>query len=311
MKSNRWFAWAAFLLSAGIVVLSVDLASELFQRRPIVPAVSRIRPDLARFRALADVPGAPVALNRLLIARQTPGLTINSFQLVYGERDNQWTVLIDTGVDARLYEDLNPREIFYPKAYERFEIELARTEALYFTRESFDHVGGVSRSPSLYGIRDRLKFTYVQLRSPFLKEARIPPAVLEAMSAIDCDAICSPAPGIVLFAAPGATPGAQWIYARLVTGREYLLVGEKSISLQEIQTLRPRQSRFAYWAAGHNGEVIAHQLRALHTLFSENKSLVILPVHDESALIKATEAGYLGDGFDYDSPFSWPAGTER
>lgn len=313
MKPDRQFrwrldrgplwGWLVLIFLIGISILSADLLYEQFDRRPALPRVSRYQPDLKEFRRLTQNIRGPRALNRLKIAdERDPGVTINSFQLVYGARDDRSTILIDAGLDARLHRELSPRGKFFSKAYERLQTELQRARSIYFTQEYYDHVGGISRSADLYGIRDRIRLTALQARSPHLKASRFPPTVLEAITTIQCDRVCSPAPGLVLFATPGQARGAQWVYLRMADGRELLLVGEKSITHKEIRNLQPRRN-FTYWLADRDAEEIAHRLQALHVLQAAYERLKIVPVHDEATLQKYIQAGIIGEGFDYDSPF--------
>lgn len=290
---------------AAILVLAGSLAYRFINERPPIPRASRFQPEIEEFRRLTAVGGGPGAIRRLRIADSGHAgnrVSINSFQLVYGQRRNRSTIVIDAGLDARLHREFNPGGEFYPDAYERLQQELLRATAIYCTRESYEHVGGISRSAALYGIRDRVRFTAAQARSPELTAARFPPTVLEAMTTIACARACSPAPGIVLFPAPGDAPGAQWIYIRDARRREFLLLGERTISYAEIERLQPRRS-LSYWRADRDAQDIAHRLRALHDLMRAQPELTIVPVHDEDRLSALIAAGFLGDGFEYDSPF--------
>ncbi|MCR9143763.1 MAG: hypothetical protein NXI24_16060 [bacterium] len=304
-RGPLWRLLMVGLFAANLAVLGV-IAHHKWEERPRVPSVSRFQPDIQEFRRLAQSSRGPTAVRRLKVAEVVERgrrISINSFQLIYGSRRNRSTIVIDTGLDARLFREFGGSGEFYPEAYERLQRELLRTRAVYVTRESYDHTGGVSRSADLYGIRDRLRFTQAQARSPqLLKDARFPPTVLEAITTIACERICSPAPGLVLFPAPGDAPGAQWIYLRGIDGLEMLLVGDRSIAHKQIESLEP-DSRAHYWLADRDAEDLAHRLRALHDLQKAAPALSIVPVHDEAriAVLIATET--IGDGFEYDSPF--------
>ncbi|MEQ9367126.1 MAG: hypothetical protein RIF32_23025 [Leptospirales bacterium] len=304
-RGPLWVGAATALLLANLIV-GGRLLVDQWNERPRIPTVSRYRPDLSEFRRLTANSTGPAALHRLKIAEADgdgPRLSINSFQLIYGSPRYRSTIVIDTGLDQRLHREFAGGGRFYPEAYARLQRELLRTRAVYWTRESYDHVGGVSRSADLYGIRDRLHFTKAQARSPKLTEGRFPPTVLEAMNTIACDVVCSPAPGLALFAVPGDAPGAQWIFISAANGREYMLVGDQTIRHAQIADLQAH-SRVWYWRENRDADDIAHRLRALHDLQIAAPNLAIIPVHDENRIAQLIATGWIGDGFDYDSPFA-------
>jgi glyoxylase-like metal-dependent hydrolase (beta-lactamase superfamily II) len=294
--------------SLALVGLLASIGSlQYLNASPPIPDLSLYAPpDLAELRRLAtqhpDPADAPIRLNRLRVALAAPDRSFNAFQLVYRPRGVHTSIVIDPVHDRRRHDEIPGAGRYDPLAYERLQAELQRVRVVLITQEVFYHLGGLSRSDQLYAIRDRIRLTEAQIRSPRLIESRFPPAVLEAMRALPCSSACSPAAGVVLVPTPSHTPGAQLIYIRLASGREYVLVGEQSITRERIEGLQALR-RLDYLLAREDSACMAHLLRMLHDLKKKHPGLHIIPVHDEPGLQAEIETGSIGDGFEYDSPF--------
>ena len=304
MKSGPLFRLLCLGLGAAIVALTLDLV----HGQPPIPARADWQVDVKALRRAVAGDQPALSLHRLRFGALTEQRSVNAFQLVYDSRRTSGaTVVIDSGIDPRTHRKLSDaanRNDYDTAAYEQLQNELLRTTAVWFTEETLEHVDGLARSPNLYGIRDRIRFTEDQLRSPTLRATRFPPSVLEALVAVDCAQICRLAPGLASIAAPTVrSPGARWLYVRLASGRELLLVGDAMLSQARIRALHA-PSRLDFWWAGRDARSVNQALRVLHDLMQQHPELYIVPVQDEATLKSFEADGVLQPGFVYRSPFS-------
>lgn len=217
-----------------------------------------------------------------------------SFQLVY--RDS--SVVIDTGPDREWLEARGCR--INETALSRLDSELGRARLILTTAESREELGGYASSPRLYDFRDRLHLTRAQAESARIREAGIPPAVLEALRWTEPVEAAVVHPGVVAIGAPGVSPGARWIYVRLQAERELLLSGATTATL-ECLNADWRPTRIEAWLSGADARRWAGDLQRLRNLAD---ALPALPAHDETAAAAHLEAGLLEAGFVYRSNFA-------
>jgi glyoxylase-like metal-dependent hydrolase (beta-lactamase superfamily II) len=100
------------------------------------------------------------------------------------------------------------------------------------------------------------------------------------------------APGVVLLAAPGHTPGSQIVYVRLSDGREALLLGDVAWNSGQIAELHYRP-RLVTTMLGENRAKVMAQLRTLHELAKTDPGVVQIVSHDKRQRAALLENGLL------------------
>ena len=296
----------ACLLAAALAIcgLGADLFGARLLNDSVQPDPARVaayRLDAAALRQLTASDTGPLRINRLKVAAHAT-LSFNAFQLVYSDRRQNSTVLLDTGPDERSRHPALDEARFEPEALSRVQREIDRARSIYALRADSLHLGGIARSSRAYSARDRLRLNLAQLRSPALIAARFPPAVLEAMRAIDCPELCRFEPGAVRITR--GRPDTAWIYLRTADDRELLLVGNPAIQFERDIVRAEARSWFHFWRAGLDGREITAQIFALRELHEQPPRLQIVPVHDEARLQFLENSGALRAGFETVSPFA-------
>lgn len=310
----------ACLLAAVLAILG--LGADLLRARlpganvqPDPARVAAYRLDLAALREMTANDTGPLRINRLRVAYSSPDatrnpevalsfeatLSFNAFQLVYSNRRQNSTVLLDTGPDERSRHPALAQARFEPEALSRVQREIDRARSIYALRADSLHLGGIARSSRAYSARDRLRLNLAQLRSPALIAARFPPAVLEAMRAIDCPERCRFEPGAVRITR--GHPDTAWIYLRTADNRELLFVGNPAIHFERDIVRGQARSWVSFWRNGLDGREIMAQIFALREIYAQNSRLQIVPVHDEARIQALQLAGHLRSGFETVSPF--------
>jgi glyoxylase-like metal-dependent hydrolase (beta-lactamase superfamily II) len=100
----------------------------------------------------------------------------------------------------------------------------------------------------------------------------------------------------VLLRAAGHSPGSQWVYVRLASGREFLLVGDLVYNAAglERQSQRPRGTSEAL---KEDRDVLQRQLQVARAL-ADSAGFVIVPAHDDALLSSLARSGALRDHAD-------------
>lgn len=202
------------------------------------------------------------------------------------------SLVIDTAMAPEAGKKL-PGSKFDPAAYARLQAALARADAIVFTHEHPDHVGGAARAPDLAAIAGKVHMTREQLTGPKLEHDDFPPGALERLTPLDYQGLHAVAPGVVLQHAPGHSQGSQLVYVELASGARYLFVGDIAWSFDNIrlQTGRPG---VATLLMREDRPAVASQLQALAALPSD---VHVVVAHDPVALERDLEAGLYRLGF--------------
>ncbi len=303
-----------------IVVLAIAAVlsgATAFHRRYLlvplpVPESGLEHPGLEAMRsaAAAEPDELPSQLRFLTVATGEAGAYV-SFQIAYeyAAGDNIYrNILVNAPPEARLFADLETNGTFFEDRAARWRNELLRSDAVYFSDARALHTGGLSRSEDLYAVHDRVQLSRRQMRSPLIKAAKFPPAVLEAMLPVVMAESGRPglhraAPGLVFAQVQGEVHGAQWVFVSLRNGSELLICGEPQLTMRQIESGRSR-NRLAYFGRDVSGEYAARLIRTLHDLHRQHAKLLILPAHDEDRLRELAEQGVIGEGFVHYSPFA-------
>jgi glyoxylase-like metal-dependent hydrolase (beta-lactamase superfamily II) len=159
-------------------------------------------------------------------------------------------------------------------------------------------VGGVARSPRLRELEPRLRFSEAQLANAHaLAGAGFSDDAIARLArvAIPSAHPVRVAPGVVLVAAPGHTPGSQLVYVRLRTGRELVLAGDVAWHRRHVEEPRGHP-RLSAWLLGEDLPRVLAQLRALHEI--GRAGVVVVPSHDGAYLEELVASGVLGAEFE-------------
>ena len=122
------------------------------------------------------------------------------------------------------------RAQFFQDRYERLQAALQGAERVVLTHEHSDHSGGVLRGPHFQEVAAKTLLTEEQLRT-FLEPPaggvpRLSRDSAAAFPVLRYDLVFPLAPGVVLIKAPGHTPGSQYVYVQLESGREILILAD-------------------------------------------------------------------------------------
>lgn len=154
-------------------------------------------------------------------------------------------------------------------------------QAIIFTHEHIDHVGGFLDYPKFDDVADKGIFSAAVARgmTALWREnaGRLPaPRKLAPVEPI--------APGVVLIQTPGHTPGSQMIYVKLQNGREYLFAGDTGSLASNILNMAPRSRLLTDWLVPEDRTATIGWLKGINALRQQEKSLSVIPSHDPDFL---------------------------
>ena len=214
------------------------------------------------------------------------------FQLVWDDR----TVLVDAAFPREQFEQMPAfgESVYHDEGWQAVERALASADQILISHEHFDHLAGVAAlSPARAA---HLRLNAAQLaNTAALDQSAVPEALREALVPLPEAPAQAVAPGVVLLAAPGHTPGSQIVYVRLVDGREALLLGDVAWNGGQIAQLHYRP-RLVTLMLGENRAQVMAQLRALHALAGTHPELVQVVSHDRKQREALLASGLLVDG---------------
>ena len=275
-----------------------------------MPADANFPLDLGLVRQLADsVPGDKPTQVRYesVAAFRFPGamivagdpwawspMPVYAYQVVYADH----TAMIDAALDQSIAPPDFITTSFDGAAYQRMQQALDKAALIVITHEHMDHIGGVARSPHLAALLPALRLTDVQLAHPErMKPAVLPADVLASYKPLHYDHYDAIAPGMVLIAAPGHTPGSQMVYVKLADGRELLFLGDVVWHMRNIEVQRERPRWVTGLLVQEDREQVFGEIKALHDLTQRAPGVRLVPGHDGDAIAALTAAGYLEHGF--------------
>jgi glyoxylase-like metal-dependent hydrolase (beta-lactamase superfamily II) len=303
------------LRSVLVVLAAVALAAAFAWRwltaREDVPPRSDYRIELPALRALAaSLPGpgprevrsvlvAEAALPRGVVFAGEPFEPLHQvhqvFQLVWADR----SVLIDTAFPREQLERVaafgDGAGAYHDAGWAAVERALGRAEQVFVTHEHFDHLAGAARlAPER---AESLRLNAAQLANgAALDESGIPAALRERLRPLEAAPALAVAPGVVLLAAPGHTPGSQIVYVRRQDGREALLLGDVAWNAAQIRNLHYRPRLVTLVIGENRGQVLA-QFRALHELAAAHPDVAQIVSHDARQRAELLASGVLVEGF--------------
>lgn len=305
--------WLRILLGAAAVLaaLGFGLWRWLDASEP-VPETSGYRIDLgALHRLAASLPGPkPRAIHSVLVAEAalprgvifagepfTPQPQVHQvFQVVWDDRFG----LIDTAFPPSVFERVGAfgdgAERFYGEGWQQVDRALAAADWIVVTHEHFDHLAGAATLPPERASRLRLGARQLA-NERALDESEIPAALRSALTPLPEAEAQALAPGVVLLAAPGHTPGSQIVYVERADGRAALFLGDVVWHSDQIRKLhyRPRHVTFVL---GENRAQVLAELRALHDFGRTHPEVAQVVSHDAAQREALLAEGLLADGLE-------------
>jgi glyoxylase-like metal-dependent hydrolase (beta-lactamase superfamily II) len=275
-----------------------------------VPEETRYRLDLGELQRLASsLPGpkphtirslrvADAALPRgVIFAGEpfTPQPNVHQvFQLVWDDR----FALVDTAFPPERFADVSGfgdgSGRYYGEAWEELSRALAAAEFIVVTHEHFDHLAGASQLPEARASHLRLNARQLA-NTRALDDARIEEPLRSALAPLPEAPAQALAPGVVLVAAPGHTPGSQLVYVERADGRAALFLGDVAWNAAQIERLHYRP-RLVTLVLGENRAEVLDELRALNDLGAQHPELALVVSHDPEQRAALVADGLLVEG---------------
>jgi glyoxylase-like metal-dependent hydrolase (beta-lactamase superfamily II) len=277
-----------------------------------VPEQTSYRIDLDALHQLAEsLPGPkPRAIRSVLVADAAlprgvifagepfePQHNVHQvFQLVY---DGGFG-LIDTAFPPSGFERVGAfgdgSGRYHADGWEQVGRALAAADFIVATHEHFDHLAGASVLPVERAGRLRLNARQLA-NTRALDEAELPAGLRSALvplPEVEAQAI---APGVVLLAAPGHTPGSQMVYVERADGRVALFLGDVAWHSDQIRKLHYRPRHVTY-VLGENRAQVLGEFRALHELGLGRPDVAQVVSHDPDQRAALLADGFLVEGFE-------------
>lgn len=223
----------ASLLSVGLCLAGAYWY--LFQY-DAMPLHTPYRVDWDKARALAGS-GGPLAVHTEKIAdgefygwmleaggdwNRLP-MEFRTFQLVYANGD---TIMIDAIHDHTLHSSMALMLGYDDAAFAHQQQGMREAKAIIVTHEHFDHARGLLSVMDEEAVVKKMFIPAAQRNSPRIREAGLDEAMLAQLPPVDYQDMHQLAPGVVLIAAPGHTPGNQFVFVRLADGNEYAFIAD-------------------------------------------------------------------------------------
>jgi glyoxylase-like metal-dependent hydrolase (beta-lactamase superfamily II) len=200
------------------------------------------------------------------------------------------TIVIDSALNAAQGASLGAH--IDDDAFARMDMALAEATEIVVTHEHPDHIGGLMAYPDALQLAKALRLTGEQV-------ANVPayglawPDALKDYAPIDYDSMLAIAPGVVLFRAPGHTPGSQMVFVKRADGREVLFIGDIGWSLRNVETGKGRPRLLSQFMLHENRDAVFAELATLKALHEAEPELSIVPGHDVAAIDALLRAGVM------------------
>lgn len=150
-------------------------------------------------------------------------MEFRSYQLVYA---NGQSIMIDAVQDRALHEAKPLMGSYHDAAWEHQRAALREASRIVVTHEHYDHIGGLVSMMNDPDVVSRMYISAAQRGDARMLDSGFTAADIAALPPADYTGMHRLAPGVVLIAAPGHTPGSQIVYVRMHDGAEYAFLGD-------------------------------------------------------------------------------------
>jgi glyoxylase-like metal-dependent hydrolase (beta-lactamase superfamily II) len=215
-------------------------------------------------------------------------MVLLSHRVVWSDR----SIVIDTAMTPDAAKKM-PGSKVDDASYARVQAAIRKADAIVFTHEHPDHVGGVAHAPDFAVLASEVLLTREQLKGPKLERADFPPGALDSLKPIEYEGLFQVAAGVVLQKAPGHSAGSQLVYVELANGSRFLFVGDIAWTLDNIREQRGRPA-IAQLLMNEDRGAVAAQVQAFGRLPPD---VHVIVAHDPVALESDLKAGLYHQGF--------------
>jgi glyoxylase-like metal-dependent hydrolase (beta-lactamase superfamily II) len=293
-------------MTVGLVLIGLWGWSYLTEREP-VPQESDYVIDLDALAQLARSGEEPLPLevrHEVVATSQLPRagvfagesfephtMTHGVYQVVYPSG----FLLIDVSFGRELFDSQMAEGGQYDDAaFERVRKAMARARLIVLTHEHADHIEGLASVVDRAGLVGRLVMNERQHGNPQSREI-LPPELLDSIEPIRYEGMHLVAPGVVLLAAAGHTPGSQIVYLTTQDGAAYLFIGDVAWHMDALRELHYRPRLVTDYFLGEDRAAVLAQFRALHDLL-DNPDVEIVVSHDGEQRADLVRRGRLREG---------------
>jgi glyoxylase-like metal-dependent hydrolase (beta-lactamase superfamily II) len=284
--------WWFFLESAEPVgTFALDLA----ELRTLADSMEGDKPSAIRVEHVAgfEYPATAVFAGNGWAPVKMP---VYSYQLVFPNR----TAVVDTAMDEQTAKT-QQGSFFDAAAFSRTLAGIEKAEFIVITHEHFDHLGGASTHPKAEAVAHKLKLTKAQLADVAKqKPLRLSDAVNAKVKPLEYDRALAVAPGVVLWKAPGHTPGSQMIYVKRADGEEYLFLGDIAWHQANWQQVHERARLVTQFFLGEDRDAVLRELAAIKALAASAPALHVSPGHDGAVIDALLVSGAMTAQFQPD-----------
>ncbi len=237
------------------------------------------------FPSIAVMAGDPWALTTM---------PVYAYQLVFDDR----TVLVDTAMDEKTAKGEHAT-FFDDDAFTRARAAMETASLIVVTHEHYDHLGGVTTHPKLEQLAaTTLRLTREQLSDPSKRKPLVfPEAALSKLTRLDYERAVAIAPGVVLWKAPGHTPGSQLVYVRRADGEEFLFLGDIAWHRENWEQVHERARLVTQFILGEDRDAVLRELAALKAVAAAEPKLHLVPGHDGAVMKQLIDAGLIAPRF--------------
>lgn len=220
-------------------------------------------------------------------------LPVYVYKIVYADRFG----LIDTALTE---EQGGGNTVAYDEdAFARVDAAIDAADFILITHEHMDHIGGLAAHGDLAGALAKTRLTDIQIANPDrMVPVTFPAGVLEGLTPFTYEGAAAVAPGVVVIAAPGHTPGSQMVFVQLADGRELLFLGDVAWHFRNIELVRERARLVTDYFLNENRQQVLDQFFALKALHEAEPAIGIVPGHDGKTISDLVAREMLTPGFE-------------